>query len=448
MKKIGYPEDFLWGAATASFQIEGGAKDDGRGESIWDKFCKTPGKVLNGDTGDIACDHYNRYKEDVKLIKELGLKAYRFSISWSRVFPEGKGTVNEKGLDFYNSLIDELLAAGIEPFVTLYHWDLPQKLQDIGGWDNREIIEYFVEYAETMYKSLGDKVKNWFTFNEPWCISHLGYGIGEHAPGFKDEAMAIRVSHNLNLAHAKAVKAFRAMEIKDGKIGIVLNAAPSYPFAQTIEDRNASKVFDGYFNRWFFEPCLKGEYPKDMLEIYQQALSEPTIMDGDLELICGNPVDTLGINFYTRSIVKHTNVDKVLKFEGCNPGGPVTAMGWEICPQAFYKFLTRLRTEYGNPVVYITENGAAFEDKNIEDGIVADDDRIEYLKKHFKAAYKALEDGLNLKGYFVWSLMDNFEWAYGYSKRFGIVHVDYRTLVRTPKKSALWYKDIIAGGDI
>lgn len=448
MRNLDFPKEFMWGAAAASFQIEGATEEDGRGESIWDRFCKTPGKVFNGDTGDIACDHFHRYKEDIKLMKEIGLKAYRFSIAWPRIFPEGRGSANQKGLDFYKRLVCELLENGIEPVATLYHWDLPQKLQDIGGWDNRDVIEYFSQYSDTMYKNLGDYVKNWYTINEPWCIAQVGYGNGEHAPGIKDDATAIRVSHNLILSHAKAVQAYRNCKYNDGKIGIVLNVIPAYPKQNTNEDIEAANIFDGYFNRWYLEPCLIGEYPQDMLKIYKNAFDEPVLKAGDMELIKKNNIDMIGINYYSRAIIKHTNEDKVLKFEGCKPEGSVTDMGWEIYPRGLYDFFTRLKTQYGNPEVYITETGAAFLDKCIIEGTVNDADRIDYLRDHFEAAHKAMLEGLNLRGCFVWSLMDNFEWGFGYSKRFGIISIDYETQVRTLKRSALWYKDVIESSKI
>jgi len=448
MQNIIFPKDFVWGAATASYQIEGGVKEDRRGESIWDTFCRIPGKIFNGHNGDVACDHFHRYKDDVKLMKELGLKAYRFSVAWPRVFPQGRGSVNLKGLEFYRRLTNELKENGIEPYVTLYHWDLPQALQDLGGWDRRDIADDFAEYSMMMYNSLGDIVKKWFTFNEPWCTSFLGYAYGVHAPGIVDPAAAVRASHNIMLSHAKAVEAYKGSKHNDGKVGIVLNIAPVYPKTDTDRDRLAAANYDGYCNRWFFDCCFLGRYPEDILKIYQNALKAPVIRNGDMELISSNRASILGVNYYTRTIVSSNLISdsftgRILKFRECRPGGPVTEMGWEIYPQAFYDFLERVRTTYGNPETYITENGAAFPDKNIIDGMIDDADRIEYLKQHISTAYKAMRDGLDLRGYFVWSLMDNFEWAHGYSKLFGITHVDYGTQKRTFKKSALWYRELI-----
>lgn len=445
MAKITFPEGFIWGTATASYQVEGAVNQDGRGESIWDRFSHTPGKVLNGDTGDVACDHYNRYRQDVQLMKELGLKGYRFSIAWPRIYPQGKGQVNQKGLDFYNSLVDELLKAGIEPIATLYHWDLPQALQDIGGWDNRDVTDYFAEYAFKMYNVLGDRVKKWITHNEPWVVAFLGNAFGEHAPGYRDFALAVRISHHLVVSHAKAVQAYRQSgNDRGGQIGITLNLTPVYPASDATEDREAAQFQDGFQNRWFLDPVFKGTYPEDMLAFYQERYGAPAIRPGDMELIKDNPIDFLGINYYTRAMVKKGEKDGYDSVKHVHPEGKYTEMGWEIYPQGLYDLLMRVHKDYNAPNIYITENGAAFKDDKIVDGMVDDQDRLEYLKSHFEAAHRAIQDGVNLKGYYVWSFMDNFEWAYGYSKRFGIVYVDYDTLKRIPKKSALWYRDVIA----
>ncbi len=445
MSKITFPKDFIWGSATASYQVEGAVNQDGRGESIWDRFSHTPGKVLNGDTGDVACDHYNRYREDVQLMKELGLKGYRFSVAWPRIYPQGKGQVNQKGLDFYSSLVDELLKADIEPIVTLYHWDLPQALQDMGGWDNRDVADYFAEYAFKMYDVLGDRVKKWITHNEPWVVAFLGNAFGQHAPGYTDLALAVRISHHLLLSHAKAVQAYRQSGNDDGgQIGITLNLTPVYPASDTPEDGQAVQFLDGFQNRWFLDTVFKGTYPEDMLAFYQEKCNAPVIYPGDMELIANNPIDFIGINYYTRSVVKKGKKDSFDSVEHVRPEGKYTEMGWEVYPQGLYDLLMRVHRDYNAPTIYITENGAAFKDDKVVDGTVDDQDRLEYLKSHFEAAYRAIQDGVNLKGYYVWSFMDNFEWAFGYSKRFGIVYVDYETLKRTPKKSALWYRDVIA----
>jgi beta-glucosidase len=445
MSKLIFPENFIWGVATASYQIEGSVADDGRGESIWDRFSHTPGKILNGDTGDVACDHYRRYKQDVQLMKELGIKGYRFSVAWPRIYPQGRGQINRKGIDFYSSLVDELLNSGIEPAVTLYHWDLPQALQDLGGWANRDVADYFAEYAFKMYDVLGDRVKKWITHNEPWVVAFLGNAFGVHAPGYKDYALAVNVSHNLILSHAKAVQAFRQSGIKDGQIGITLNLSPVYPASDKAEDMEAVQLLDGCQNRWFLDPVVYGAYPEDILALYREKFNAPVIKDGDMEFIAQQPVDFIGVNYYSRAVVKkgrETNIEHV------RPEGVYTEMDWEVYPEGLYDLLIRLHKDYNAPVIYITENGAAFKDDKIVDDMVDDQERLDYLKSHFEAAHKAIQDGVKLKGYYVWSFMDNFEWSYGYSKRFGIVYVDYDTMRRTPKKSALWYRDVIENNSL
>jgi len=430
---------FLWGAATAAYQIEGAWDEDGKGPSIWDTFSHEKGNVKNNENGDIACDHYHRYKEDVALMKELGLRCYRFSISWPRIFPEGKGRINERGIKFYSNLIDLLLANGIEPVITLYHWDLPQPLQDIGGWENEAIANLFADYASALFHRFGNRVKIWITLNEPFCISYLGHGLGVHAPGIKDIKRAIRVSHNLNIAHARAVHAFRKENIEKGKIGITLNLTPAHPYSE--EYKETARFLDGISNRWFLDPSLKGRYPEDILAFFKEHYGfEANSIDQFMK------PDFLGINYYSRAIVREKKKDPILlltkkeKLEGRE----YTDMGWEVYEQGLYEILKRVDREYDHPEIYVTENGAAYKDDIIKEGMVMDDDRINYLKKHFHEAERALMDGVRLKGYCVWSLMDNFEWAEGYSKRFGIVHVNYETLERKKKKSALWYRDFIA----
>ena len=445
MDKVLFPDNFIWGVATASYQIEGAVNQDGRGESIWDRVSHTPGKVLNGDTGDIACDHYNRYKQDVQLMKELGIRGYRFSIAWPRIYPQGRRQVNRKGIDFYNALVDELLNYGIEPAVTLYHWDLPQALQDLGGWDIRDGADYFADYAFKMYDVLGDRVKKWITHNESWVAAFLGNAQGVHAPGNTDYALAVRISHNLMLSHAKAVQAYRQSGSKNGQIGITLNLTPVYPASDKPEDMEAVRILDGSQNRWFLEPIFKVIYPEDILSIYQEKYDAPLIRDGDMEYIAGNPVDFLGINYYTRAVVKKGREDDI---EYVRPEGVYTEMDWEVYPDGLYDLLVRIEKDYNSPDIYITENGAAFKDDRITEDRIDDQDRLDYLKNHFEAAYKAIQDGVKLKGYYVWSFMDNFEWAFGYSKYFGIVHVDYQTMKRTPKKSALWYREVIENNGI
>lgn len=441
MSKLIFPPDFIWGTATASYQIEGAVQEDGRGESIWDRFSHTPGRTNNGETGDVACEHYHRYREDVVLMKELGLKGYRFSIAWPRIFPKGTGKANPKGIDFYRRLLDELLHNGIDPLVTLYHWDLPQTIQDRGGWDNRDTASYFADYAACVFETLGDRVRKWITFNEPSVAALNGHAISEHAPGFTDYSLAIRVSHHLNLAHAKAVGIYRQMN-QHGKIGTTLNLTSVYPASGSQADRDAAKIVDGHFNRWYLDPVLRGSYPEDMLKLYTEKLQAPVIKSGDLELLARAKIDFLGANYYFRMLVKQSDLDPLLGYEMLKPSGTYTAMGWEVSPQGLYDLLIRLDLEYQHPVLYITENGAAFQDRLVA-GKVADPDRLNYLKLHFTEAHRAIRDGVNLKGYYLWSLMDNFEWAHGFSKRFGIIYTDYPTQKRIWKDSARWYQEVI-----
>lgn len=449
MANINFSKDFIVGTATASYQIEGAANEDGKGESIWDRFSHIPGKILNGDNGDTACDHYHRFKDDVRLMKELGINGYRFSISWSRVLPEGKGKVNQDGIDFYDRLVDELLENGIDPMVTLYHWDLPQALQDLGGWGNRDITDYFQEYSGHMFKALSDRVKKWNTHNEPWVVAFAGHYYGRHAPGLTDFPMAVQVSHHLMLSHAKAVQVYKSFNKNDGKMGIALNLYPMYPASDSQEDKEAALLVDGYHNRWFLDPILKGNYPEDMLKLYQDSFGAPIIHTGDMDLIASNAVDFLGINYYFRKVIKKDGTDSILKYKEIKPqGSDYTEMEWEIYPQGLYDLLKRIKDEYNDPHIYITENGAAFKDDKITDGIIYDDDRVNFLKQHFETASKCIEDGIKLDGYYIWSLMDNFEWAHGYSKRFGLFHIDYKTRDRLWKKSALWLKDLLKGRSI
>jgi beta-glucosidase len=444
MTQIIFPKGFLWGAATAAYQIEGAVNEGRRGESIWDRFSHTPETVLNGDTGDIACDHYHKYKEDIALMKELGLKSYRFSIAWPRIFPEGKGRVNQAGIDFYNSLIDELFQAGIEPVATLYHWDLPQKLQERGGWANRETIDYFADYTNLMFKTFGDRVKKWITHNEPIVAAFCGYADGIHAPGFKDRALGVQVAHHLLLSHAKAVQAFRQLNLNDGKIGITLNLTPIDPATGSLQDKEAVYLADGEKNRWFLDPVFKGSYPADILKLYLENLKAPVIRNGDMELLASQTIDFLGINYYTRAVVKHSEQDFPALYKYINPqDASYTEMDWEVYPEGIYQLLSRIKQDYGDPHIYITENGAAFKDDKVENEVIVDDDRLDYLKQHFAAMRKAIAAGVKLDGYFVWSLMDNFEWSFGYSKKFGIIKVDNKTLARSFKKSAYWYRDVI-----
>jgi len=421
-----FPKNFIWGAATAAYQIEGAWQQDGRGESIWDRFSHTAGRVLNDDTGDVACDHYQRYREDVALMKQLNLQAYRFSIAWPRILPAGTGEVNLKGLDFYDRLVDSLLEAGITPYATLYHWDLPQALQDKGGWGNRDIVNQFADYTSIVVKHLGDRVQNWMTLNEPWVAAFLGHRSGEHAPGLRDEKLALQVSHHLLTAHGAAVDVVRA-QAPGAKVGIVLSLSNIESANGTPEEMAEAEVAWQADAAWFLDPLFKGRYPATTWAKYG-ALA-PETQPGDLELI-SRPTDFVGINYYFRVLIGAN---------GRVPGSEYTDMGWEVHAPGFERVLLRLNKDYELPPILITENGAAFQDEVGIDGRIHDARRINYLQTHLNAVARAIAQGVNIQGYFVWSLLDNFEWAYGYSKRFGIIHVDYASQRRTPKDSALWY---------
>jgi beta-glucosidase len=437
MTEVRFPEGFLWGAATAAYQIEGAWNEDGKGESIWDRFSHTPGKVLGGDTGDVACDHYHRWRDDIGLMRELGLQAYRLSISWPRVLPAGVGAVNSAGLDFYDRLIDGLLQAGIQPYVTLYHWDLPQALQDKGGWANRDTVAAFANYADVVARRLGDRVKHWITHNEPWCTSFLGNWLGEHAPGIQN-GPALAVAHHVLLSHGEAVPVLRAGS-PGAQVGITLNFSPAYPATDSANDQAAALRHDGFFNRWFLDPLYGRGYPADMVAVYGAMM--PEIQDGDLERIAV-PTDFLGVNFYNRAVIRHDPSTPVLQTGFEHPEGEYTAMDWEVYADALRALLVRLQNDYAPNRMYITENGAAYPDTLTVDG-VRDEGRISYLSRHLAAAHAAIGEGAKLEGYFYWSLMDNFEWAWGYSKRFGIVYVDYPTQRRILKDSAMFYGDVI-----
>jgi beta-glucosidase len=437
-----FPEGFVWGAATAAFQVEGGVAE--RGECIWDQFCRWPGKVFRGDTGDVADDHYHRYCEDVALMAGLGLKGYRFSISWPRVFPQGAGEVNDKGLDFYDRLVDELLKAGIEPYVTLYHWDLPSALQRRGGWAARESAYRFAQYAEVVAKRLGDRVRKWITHNEPWVVAFAGNLNGVHAPGWEDMGLALQVAHHVLLSHGLATDALRGQGDNSTQVGITLNLAPAYPASDSPADAAAAARHDGYLNRWFLDPVFRGQYPEDMWNLYTYMI--PRVAPGDMEIIA-RAVDFLGVNYYSRAVVKHAQ-GGFLDYATLHPAGEYTAMDWEVYPQGITDLLVRLAKDYGSPVMYITENGCAYEDVLTADGQVHDAKRVDYLRAHFSAAHKALEQGVRLRGYFAWSLMDNFEWAYGYNRRFGITYVDYETQRRILKDSARYYASVIAANAV
>ena len=439
---LSFPDNFLWGTATASFQIEGGWNEDGKSESIWDRFCHTPGHVKDGSSGDVACDHYHRWPQDVALMKRLGLKAYRFSVAWPRVLPEGRGRVNQAGLDFYSRLVDELLANDIRPFVTLYHWDLPQVLQDAGGWAARPTAEAFVDYAGAVSAALGDRVHNWITHNGPWCISFLSHMLGIHAPGLRDPYTALRAAHHVLLSHGWAVPVIRANS-PGAEVGITLNLEWKDPASRSAADLDATRAADSLANRWFLDPLYGRQYPADGVADFAGAL--PNGLDfvepGDMAAIAV-PTDFLGLNYYTRAVNRAEAEDNLPQL--IFPDRPRTDIGWEVYPEGFYNLLNRLHFDYSVPKLYVTENGASYNIGPDAGGRVPDAPRLDYLRRHMAAAHHAIANGVPLAGYFVWSLMDNFEWAEGYTQRFGIVWVDYDTQERLPKDSALWYRQVIA----
>jgi len=439
-----FPKDFLWGAATAAYQIEGAWNEDGKGESIWDHFCHQPYNVEQGATGDVACDHYHRMPDDVALMRSLGLQAYRFSIAWTRIFPTGRGAVNPKGLDFYDRLVDALLAANITPNATLYHWDLPQALQVEGGWNNRATVAAYVEYAETMFKRLGDRVQMWATFNEPWCTAFLGYGNGHHAPGICDQTQAYQAVHHLLLAHGQAVQAFRSGGQR-GQIGLVHNPQHYLPASDSEADQAACQRVYTQGVALFLSPLFHGRYPAELMEWLGP--HAPKTQPGDLKVI-HQPLDFLGVNYYFTDTIRHSVDGGLLKAQGrphSAPGWGYTEMGWGVNPAGMEAVLKDIAQNYTTIPLYITENGCAFPDA-LQAGQVNDPARLSYLREHLQAVHQALSAGVNVRGYFVWSLMDNFEWAWGYRPRFGIVYNDYATQTRTPKASAQWYRTVIQNG--
>ncbi|HJQ49707.1 MAG TPA: GH1 family beta-glucosidase [Gaiellaceae bacterium] len=432
---------FVWGAGTAAFQIEGATRVDGRGESIWDRFAAVAGNVADGDTGEPACEHYYRWREDLDLMGELGIQGYRFSVAWPRVQPDGRGPVNSKGLDFYRRLAEGLRERGIKPLATLYHWDLPQALQDGGGWAERDVVERYAEYARVVLDGLDGLVTDWITHNEPWVTAFLGYALGSKAPGLRDWRAAVRASHHALLAHGVVVREFREAG-RDGQIGITLDLTVARPAGPSEADAAAALRFDGYHNRWFLDPLLRGAYPADMLELYEQRAGPlDMIQAGDLETMA-QPLDFLGVNFYRPNLLAAGD-SPVLGVREVEQDAERTAMGWPVVPEALTELLLRLKRDYGDLPLLITENGAAFQDR-LDGDAVDDDRRLEYLRTHVAAVEQAREQGVDVRGYYVWSLLDNFEWEWGYDKRFGIVYVDYPTQRRIPKRSALWYRDLIA----
>ncbi len=445
-----FPAGFLWGAATSAYQIEGATSEDGRGASIWDTFSRRPGAIADGTTGDIATDHYHRYPEDVALMRRLGLSMYRFSVAWPRIQPTGRGPANQKGLDFYRRLVDELLSNGIRPNLTLYHWDLPQSLQDLGGWATRETAYRFEDFAVIVFRELHDRVGWWATLNEPWCSSLLGHAQGVHAPGIRDPQQAIRAAHHLLLGHGKAVRSLQAID-PGPRLGIALNLAPvridaADPDAALV---GAVQLTDAYRNRLWMDPLFKGDYPADLAEHVERYGGIP-VKPGDLEVI-GARLDWLGINYYHDVIL---TPDPTVRDGGAHPGvtgvreadpiGDRTDLGWPITPDGLRELLVSIGRDYPNvPPIVVTENGAAYNDPVGVDGTVADDRRIRYLRRHLGALSDAIAEGADVRGYMTWSLLDNFEWAEGYSQRFGLVHVDYQTQLRTPRRSADWYREVI-----
>lgn len=458
-----FPADFLFGAATAAYQIEGAAHEDGRTDSIWDAFSRVPGAVINADNGDVACDHYHRYVDDVAMMKDLGLQTYRFSSSWSRVRPDG-GPVNPQGVDFYSRLVDELLGAGIKPWLTLYHWDLPQALEEKGGWANRDTAELFRDYALSMHDALGDRVGVWTTLNEPWCSSFLSYTAGVHAPGRQSKADGLAAGHHLLLGHGLAVEALRERDASL-ELGITLNLTVAKPVDPARPgDVDAARRIDGQFNRFFLDPIFRGSYPTDLLHDVAGLGFESVVQDGDLATI-SQPIDSLGVNYYHGDFVSDRPAEHPLQGQAPterttsspypaadnvynHPQGlPLTAMDWEVQPDGLRELLVRVKAEYAGPAgteIYVTENGAAYDDVVTADGAVHDTDRAEFLELHLGAILDAIDEGVAVKGYFYWSLMDNYEWAWGYEKRFGLVRVDYPTQQRTVKDSGRAYADIIA----
>jgi beta-glucosidase len=433
-----FPSSFLWGAATSAYQVEGSPLADGAGPSIWHRFCHTPGLTANGETGDVACDHYRRYRDDVAIMRQLGLNAYRFSISWSRVLPDGTGRVNEKGLDFYRRLTDDLLTNDIRPLITLYHWDLPAALDDRGGWVNRDIADWFADYAQVCFRALDDRKPIWATLNEPWVVTDGGYLHGPLAPGHRNKFETPLAAHNLLRAHGAGVAAYRATG--KNSIGIVVNLEPKYPASDSPEDRAATQRADAYMNRQYLDPIFFGRYPEELAEMYGDAW--PQFPAADFDLI-KQPIDYVGLNYYKRGVVKNEPNKVIERAVNIDPIGTYTTTGWEVFAPALTDILVWIHERYGKPPIYITENGAAFYDPPRSEDLAEDTLRIRYLRDHLRAAREAMRRGVDLRGYFAWSLLDNFEWALGFSKRFGIVHVDFETQKRTVKASGRFYADVI-----
>lgn len=447
MTTLNFPKGFIWGAAASAYQIEGAWNEDGKGESIWDRFTRWEAHILNGDNGDVACDHYHRYEEDVALIKSLGIPYYGFTFAWTRILPQGHGAVNQKGLDFYSRLVDELLNAGIQPKGTLFHWDLPQTLQEVGGWTSRETVEHFAEYAQIVFDHLSDRVKLWATHNEPWVAAFLGYAQGLHAPGICDYSKAYQAAHHLLLSHGRAVQVFRQGGYK-GEIGFILNLNGLIPATNGDEDLAATKRVHDETHALFLDPVFKGAYPQALLDYI--GVHQPKIHANDLDII-RQPVDFFGLNHYNTDIVSYDvfgGLNKARLTPYSAPGWGCTQMNWGIDPEGIKRELIYLKENYDLPKIYVTENGCAMPDVPDAKGFVADWDRIHFLKAHLHKVHEAIEAGVDVQGYFTWSIFDNFEWERGYGPRFGLVRVDYETLERIPKQSAYWFRDTVKGNSI
>ena len=440
IRRTDFPQDFLWGCSTSSFQIEGAADIDGRVPSIWDSFAAQPGKIRDGSDAKVACDHYHRWQEDLDIAQSLGLNSYRFSISWPRVISDASGTINEAGLQFYSDLVDGMLARGLQPWATLYHWDLPQYLQDQGGWENRATVYAFLNFADVVSQRLGDRIKNWITHNEPWCTAMHGNWDGIHAPGKRDFKAALQVCHHVLLSHGLAVPLLRR-NVPDAKVGIALSLHPLRPASDKAEDIAATRRHDGLRNRWFLDPLHGRGYPEDIWQLAGAAA--PAVQEGDLEAIAA-PLDFLGVNYYFPEVIQNAPSNPPLATSLIHdPTLERTAFGWEVAPHGLVTLLKRLQQDYPVPPMYVTENGASYEDQLEADGTVADAQRRDYFIRHLAALHEARQADVDVRGYFAWSLIDNFEWAEGYLRRFGLVYIDFETQQRTLKMSALWYRDFL-----
>jgi beta-glucosidase len=440
LRRAEFPADFRWGCATSAYQIEGATTADGRAESIWDRFCSVPGHIRDGSSGATACDHYHRWPEDLDLAAELGLNAYRFSIAWPRVLPHGRNTPSSVGLDFYSRLVDGMLARGLEPWATLYHWDLPQRLQEHGGWSNRDTVAEFADFADAVSRRLGDRVQNWITHNEPWCTAFLGCYDGSHAPGVRDWRTALQACHHVLLSHGSAIPALRA-NTRDARVGIALSLHPAAAASSNSLDIAAARRYDGLRNRWFLDTLYGHGYPADVWALC--GADAPHVAGNDLATIA-TPTDFLGVNYYFPETIAHAPSDGALSARVVpTPGAERTDLGWEVSPQGLLGLLERLKREYAPPAIYITENGASYEDRLAPDGAIADVERCYYMQRHLVSLHEALARGVPLAGYFAWTLMDNFEWAEGYTRRFGLIHVDFATQQRRLKHSGAWYRDFL-----